>query len=420
MWLRFSTARSMLTWAEPLRQVDGRQLAGSCRHRAYGGRVQSRPGAELPPPEPLLLDVSEGRTRTCSPPADLIGSVVAVESLRHNATNDATVGIWRVRGSRGSAVVKLAGLPATGSIGSWPTSDDPAHWNYWRRESLAYTTDLAATVFGDGGITAPDLLAAPARADGLRELWLADVAGAEGFAWPVARIAGFAHELGVAQARWVDRVPRTPWLSRRWLAQYLTQGPARSVTSVDAEWDHPGVAIWPGPVRRELRRLWAERADLLAVAEAAPRTLCHLDVWPANLIDAGGTSVLLDWSFVGEGAVGEDVSNLIVDSFADGLMDLSLLPEVAAAATESYLGGLRDGGWSGSGDDVRRAIAACGAAKYSWLAPHVLARVVQNYVAPSSYSTDTDPEETAERLVGVLSLIAEWAGTAAADPFGAG
>jgi thiamine kinase-like enzyme len=130
----------------------------------------------------------------------------------------------------------------------------------------------------------------------------------------------------------------------------------------DAYWDHPRVAAWPVQVRQDLRWLWAQRSRLLAAAEATERTLCHLDVWPANLIDGQGRSVLLDWSFVGEGAVGEDVANLIIDSFTDGLMDAALLPEVAESTTDSYLQGLRDGGWSGPADRVRTAIAACGAA----------------------------------------------------------
>ncbi len=57
-----------------------------------------------------------------------------------------------------------------------------------------------------------------------------------------------------------------------------------------------------------------------------------------------GTSVLLDWAFTGDGAVSEDVANLIVDSCADGLMDVALPPEIAESATDRYLAGLRDGG----------------------------------------------------------------------------
>jgi hypothetical protein len=340
------------------------------------------------------------------------GAVVAVEALRHNESNEATGGIWRVRGDLGGAVLKVFTPPAGAPAGFWPTSDEPAHWNHWRREWLAYTSGLAATAYGEAGITAPAVIEAGARDDGLLELWLEDVEGADGFSWPVPRLARFAYELGAGQARWAGRVPGTPWLSRGWLEQYLAQGPARSVDVDDSFWDHPRVAVWPERVRYELRRLWHERESLTAAARAAERTLCHLDVWPANLVDRQGRSVLLDWSFTGEGALGEDVANLIVDSFADGLMDVALLPELAEAVTDGYLRGLRDGGWSGAGDRVRAAVAVCGAAKYSWLGPAFLGRAVREAPGASAYRRDASVEETVERLTGLLALIADWAHTA--------
>ena len=166
--------------------------------------------------------------------------------------------------------------------------------------------------------------------------------------------------------------PDDPWLSRRWLSHYLREGPSQSVKLPEEAWESAtAVAVWREPVRAGLRRLWAERARALALAESLESTLCHLDVWPANLIDASGTSVLLDWSFVGRGAIGEDVANLIVDSCTDGLMDVALLPQITHACIESYIDGLRDGGWTGQADRVRTAIAVCGVAKYSWFGPAV-------------------------------------------------
>jgi hypothetical protein len=146
---------------------------------------------------------------------------VAAEPLRHGLGNAATGGIWRVRGTAGSAILKVARLPPADRDWAFGTSDEPDHWNYWRREALAYLTGLAATVYASSGITAPAMLEANARADGGVELWLADVAGPAGWDWPVPRLARFAYELGAAQASWAGRVPDLPWLSRRWLAQYL-------------------------------------------------------------------------------------------------------------------------------------------------------------------------------------------------------
>jgi hypothetical protein len=64
-------------------------------------------------------------------------------------------------------------------------------------------------------------------------------------------------------------------------------------------------------------------------------------------------------------------------------MDVTLLPEIAASATDGYLSGLRDGGWTGSPDAVRATIAACGAAKYSWFAPVI--------AGPSPATTSASP-----------------------------
>jgi hypothetical protein len=348
----------------------------------------------------------------CRAVPNTVGEVAAVEPLVHNLANAAVRGIWRVRGSRGSAVLKIARPPAAapGGTFSWQTSDEPTHFNYWRREVFAYETGLAATVYADAGITAPALIAADARADGGVELWLADVGGPAGFQWPVPRLARFAHELGAAQARWIGRVPDTAWLSRNWLSQYLAFGPIRTVNHVSAaDWDHLGVAEWPAEVRFQLLRLWAEWDHALAAAQAAERTLCHLDVWPANLLDGGGGSVLLDWAFCGDGAVGEDVANLIIDSCTDGLMDAALLPEIAESATDGYISGLRDGGWAGDEDTVRRSIAVCGAAKYCWFGPAVLQKAVSGDVGASSYSTDTSAQEKVVRLKGLVTLIARWA-----------
>jgi hypothetical protein len=363
----------------------------------------------------VSADISPLVTRARPPRA--VGDVVlAAEPLRHGLANAATAGIWRVRGPAGSAILKAARRPAgDGPARAFPTSDEPGHWNYWRREALAYQTGLAATAYADSGIAAPELLEAATRADGGIDLWVSDVAGAAGWDWPVPRLGRFAYELGVSQARWAGRVPGLPWLSRRWLAQYLAEGPPRVTQVTDADWDHPVLAAaWPAGLRQRLRRLHADHDRLLAHAAGAERTLCHLDVWPANLIDSGGTSVLLDWSFTGDGAVGEDISNLIIDSCADGLMDIALLPEIAASATDGYLRGLRDGGWTGSADAVLATIAACGAAKYSWLAPMVAGRAARDHLGPSSYGQDNSAAAAALRLTPLVTLIADWADTAAA------
>lgn len=353
-------------------------------------------------------------TEGFNPPASIGALVSPPEPLRHGLGNAATGGVWRVRGAKAGAVLKIARPPHPERAHmAWPTSDEPTHWNYWRRELLSYQTGLAAAVYHDAGIAVPQVLAVTERADGGVELWLEEVKGAAGFDWTVPRLARFAYELGVGQARWIGRVPDHGWLSRQWLAQYLREEPSRSAQLPDGAWGSAqAVAVWPTPVRAGLERLWAERARVLAVAESFERTLCHLDVWPSNLVDADGTSVLLDWSFVGEGAIGEDVANLIVDSCADGLMDMAQLPQIAHSCVGSYISGLRDGGWIGREDRVRSAVAACGAAKYSWLGPAFLGRALREETGRTSYGQDDSATAAVRRLGDLVALVVQWADSA--------
>jgi hypothetical protein len=308
-------------------------------------------------------------------------AALRVDGLTHNAGNQATGGIWLVEGPAGRAVLKIAN--AGEDAGAWATSERGDHWNNWRREPLAYRSGLAQAAFGDAGLGAPRLLELVELGAGALALWLEAVDGLPGPRWTVERLADAAGRLGRVQAAWAGRELPYPWLSRGWLRQYVASKPIREPVA----WDHPlAVAAWPAELRARLRRLWARRADLLDQAEALPRTLCHLDVWPMNLIARGGPGdeiVLLDWSFAGAGAVGEDVANLIADSVADALIEPALLPAIDREVTAAYLAGLRAGGWRGGDAVVRRAIEVTGAAKYCWLAPIMLQRLAES--GPRAY-----------------------------------
>lgn len=106
------------------------------------------------------------------------------------------------------------------------------------------------------------------------------------------------------------------------------------------DWGHPdAVRAWPGRLRAELARLRESRQRPYDLAEAAPSTICHRDVWPMNLLAEPDGVVLLDWVFTGHGAIGEDIGNLIPDCVADGLMDAAL-PDITDACVTGYPAGL--------------------------------------------------------------------------------
>lgn len=119
---------------------------------------------------------------------------------------------------------------------------------------------------------------------------------------------------------------------------------------------------------------------------------------------------LLDWSFAGEGGLGEDPANLIIDSVADGFIDVACLPEIAEVVTERYVTGLREAGWSGDADGVRTAVRSYAAAKYAWFGAAALTRVIRTgSYGNANCGQDATTEEALTRIRGILELLAEWA-----------
>ncbi|GAA2145658.1 hypothetical protein [Glycomyces algeriensis] len=336
-----------------------------------------------------------------------IGAAVhTAAALQHNTGNQATGGIWRVAGPGGDAVLKHLTPNGTGGE-HWKASADPRHWNSWQREYLAYTTGFAAAYGAEAGIGAPALLAAGERPDGSRELWLEAVDGVHGRDWTVPMLADFAHRLGIVQALQRDK-PEQPWQSRRFLRQYAGR---RDFPAIP--WDHPAAAAhWPKDTREGLRLIWERRDDLFHIAEHLPQTSCHLDVWPMNLVRRGEQPVLLDWSFTGRGAIGEDLANLIADTFFDGLQPVERLAETEAALTDAYLAGLAEAGIRDE-PATRKAVAATGAAKYCWLAPAMLTGLAAGRpIASADYDTAAEDAAVLDRRRPIFDMLVRWAHTA--------
>jgi aminoglycoside phosphotransferase (APT) family kinase protein len=210
---------------------------------------------------------------------------------------------------------------ATGSPSlAYATAPVPLTGGFWA-ELFAFSLaqppdgwphDLIARVMPDAGTARKETLIQAAVA-------------AAGFPTPVVRVAG-GPEDGLGRAFMVmDRAPGTPLLSGLSLTGALGRGHAllneipRLLASTMARLH----ALDPGPVRGELKAggvaivsvgsllaFVGERAsefgrpDLVQAAQwlidhparPAPDVICHGDVHPFNVLNAGGRVTLLDWS----------------------------------------------------------------------------------------------------------------------------
>ncbi len=310
------------------------------------------------------------------------GGTVADE-LPHNRW--LSPGVWRVRTAAGRlAVLKYMRSDRSGGQTPWDAhwtarDRDPRRWTYWCREALAYDSDLPRAYAGSG-MTAPACLGV--RIDDREAILLLDWADGEpGESWPAAAFGPAAEALGRAQAPFLSGrpLPQVPWLSRNFLRQYSSEKPARwDLLDDDDAWQHPVVReTFPPGLRDGVRFVHAHRERLYQISESLPRTLCHLDVWPKNLIRLpGGQVALIDWSFAGLGAVGEDAGNLVPDSVLDHFIAAADLPDLERIVLDGYLRGLRQAGWS---EDPRLAQLGMwsSAVKYDWLAALTLEQVRQ-------------------------------------------
>ncbi|GGL82158.1 hypothetical protein GCM10010129_27420 [Streptomyces fumigatiscleroticus] len=341
---------------------------------------------------------------------EIFGTDQAVfEPLTHNAGNGVTAGVWRVRAGDRSAVLKVL-TRRKEATARWAASDAPRHWNHWRREAHVYESGLAQ-LWRPYGIRAPRLLAGVERPDGDVALWLEDVPGEPGTSWPLARHVEHARRLGAAQGA-VGAAEDRPWLSRRFLREYVRSNVlGQELLDDDEAWRQPLVRDhFPSGLRRDMVRLHHDREWFLDVMEALPRAFCHLDQWPANVRAAGPDSVLFDWAFAGDGALGEDLGNYIPDSVFDLFLPAARLPEYAAAAYDAFVHGLRGSGWRGDERLVRLAVCAS-AVKYDWLTALMLARAGEEQLDYGGGRTVPAGRRYRERGAA-LAFLAGWAAEA--------
>lgn len=225
--------------------------------------------------------------------------------------------------------------------------ETPTNFVYWQRERLVAQSDLLEQL--PAGLYAPRFLGVTHISE--RECWLWQECLSEDHEWTWADYHEAAFRLGQWQGTAASEPVDHPWLSQNWLASWV-HGPLTSIFSVINGMDgtnHPLLIAYFAPEElAALRQLWANRQPILNRLARLPQTLCHLDAHRGNLIWQGKKLALLDWAFVGMGALGEELA-----AFVGATLLLDYVPLADAAQLEQvsfagYLAGLRAAGWAGN------------------------------------------------------------------------
>ncbi len=290
--------------------------------------------------------------------------------LGGGAGNPVSLGLYRIAGRgrhRGqvltwSLVLKIAQSPANVGVANMGEGDDPAHWNYWKREMYLYRSGLLDRL--PEGLAAPRCFGVEERPGDTIWLWLEEVEDRYSGAWPLERFGLAARHFGRFSGAYLqDRRARAfPWLSvgllRQWNADLSTWAPLfAEYHPRSCAWDHPLVRqFYPPPDSNPFLHVMENRERFLEALNRLPQTLCHKDAYPTNLMvrlrrDGVEETVAVDWAMAGWGPLGEELAQLAL-----GALDRSEgaeLSEIDRVVFGGYLDGLRDSGWRGDARLVR-------------------------------------------------------------------
>lgn len=247
-------------------------------------------------------------------------------------------------------------------------AEDATAFGYWRREALLAQSGLRKTL--------PDGLAT-ARTLGVTDLserlllWQEDLAADAAWTWSDYRRA--AYRLGLWQGAFVTGerpLPREPWLVQNWLRGFCRLPLPGIVDMLEraGAWTHPALTAHFLPYElAQLRRIWLEREVSLAALDALPQTWCHLDAHRGNLFRRGDDLILIDWSFSGRAALGEELVAFVGGTLLLDHVALDDAVRLESVAFDGYTAGLRAAGWRGSTAVVERAYRAALPLRYALL-----------------------------------------------------
>ena len=272
-------------------------------------------------------------------------------------------GVSRIDGAASSRGHHLPWSVILKVIRRAPDHDDPAVWDYWQREALAYRSGMLGDL--PPGIDAPRCFGVTDIDEDRIALWLEYVPEAGPARWPLDRYGIAARHIGRFNGAYLAGrpLPALPWLSRGRVRQWLAAGEAAILDlealargSLGSKW------LTDEDVAR-IQQLWRDRGPLLDGLDGLPRCLCHHDGFRRNLIaaespDGLARTIAIDWVGVGTGAVGEDLAAMMAFSLQYLEVDVADVAELDRIAFDGYVQGLRDAGASIDVEAVRYGYAA--------------------------------------------------------------
>ena len=267
---------------------------------------------------------------------------------------------------------------------------DPSHRTYWKREALAYSSDLFDHL--PEGIRAPEFYGVEELSDTVVRIWLEDLGDVKRRYWSAAEYERAARLVGRLNAHPLpsEFEPPPNWWSRN-ASQHWFEAMDSFMPRLEKAKKDPFIGpLWSDDSINKLYEIRRTAPQLIELLAELPASLSHGDVHAGNLsMPERGTradSVLFDWSDLGLRPLGTDLSVLPQVAAIMHEYDADALGELDQLIFASYIKGLADVGWSGDVEGVRRGFAA--------------SCVVRGYVLAEVLQTNPATRGRAEAMFG--------------------
>jgi hypothetical protein len=285
------------------------------------------------------------------PEAHLDGAPEFTE-IRKPHAEDRTIAIVRVAGTAGgqawSSVIKLVDLAI-------PAAERVVGLTLPENEELVYERRL----FVEENLPfRPARCYAVTRPEGqLKLLWLEDLTGARGSPFALEQIAQMASHIGEWNGRHSGPLPALgiPIGRDAFVRRITGWNFGQRFAELDRYREHPFVrSTFRGSEPGILHSLLATTNRLIDRVLGARHALAFGDCSAGNLFHLPTQTVAIDWASLTDDPTGVDGGCFIGSNFSWG-RDFMDVVRAERELFDAYLGGLRQGGWSGDPLDIRRA-----------------------------------------------------------------
>ena len=298
-------------------------------------------------------------------------------------------------------VVKVLRSPAgmimpDGTMIPKEMADDQQGFSFWQRESFVAQSNFENKL--PVGLRIPQYLGTTHISDYECWLWQAYLPPDHHWTWDDYYTA--AYRLGTWHAQPNDRAHHN-WFSQNWMVSWV-HGPLSRIFAMVDEingYEHPLLGAYFAPEElATLQELWRNRQNYLDRLAQLPQTLCHLDAHRGNMNWQGDDLMLLDWAFVGEAALGEELAAFVGATLLLDYVAIDDAEQLEQVALSGYIAGLRAEGWMGDEVDIWEAYRCAMPLRY---APASLVSILRTVVQPEFAATWV--EQAGKPLADILA-----------------